>query len=420
MHVIGAGLSGLACALRLTRSGISATLHEAAAQAGGRCRSYWDNKLERRLDNGNHLLLSANHAALDYLSAIGARKHLIGPPSARFPFLDLESGERWALELGDSPIPWWIFQRARRVPGSSPLDYLSFLQLAAARSHETVADCLTRRNALWSRFWQPLCTSALNTVPEEASAQLLWRTLRESFARGGQACRPLVPKQGLSKSFIDPALKVIEAGGSNIAFNRRLRSFTFDGDRITALNFGETQLSLGPDELVVLALPPGNAAQVVPGLKTPDDSRPIVNVHLRIDLPPAKEPLLPPNLPFLGLVGGAFDWVFLRDDIASLTVSAASQLAEASAEEIAVRAWRETAQALKLDPDTAYQARVVKERRATFAQTPAALKLRPGARTAWHNLFLAGDWTETGYPATIESAIRSGNNAAALAAQSLE
>ena len=400
-------------------AGITATLYEAAAQAGGRCRSYWDSKLERQLDNGNHLLLSANHAALDYLSEIGARNRFVGPRRARFPFFDLASGERWSIDPGDSLIPWWIFQRSRRVPGSGPLDYLSFLQLAAARSDQTVADCLPRRNALWHRFWRPFCTSALNTAPEEASAQLLWRTIRETFARGGSACRPLIPTKGLSDSFVNPALKVIQAGGNFVRFNHRLRSFDFDGDRIARLDFGDKSIAVGPDDLVVVALPPGNAAQILPGLKTPDDSRPIVNVHLRIGLNSDAAPLLPPELPFLGLVGGSFDWVFLRDDVASLTVSAAAQLADAPAERISHQAWVETAQALKLYSNMSYEARVVKERRATFAQTPAALKLRPGARTPWHNLFLAGDWTDTGYPATIESAIRSGNNAAALTAQAL-
>lgn len=415
VHIVGAGLSGLACALRLTRAGIPVSLYEASAQAGGRCRSYWDSKLERQIDNGNHLLLSANHAALDYVSAIGARNRFVSPQRASFPFVDLSSGDRWALSPGTSPLPWWIFQKQHRVPGSSPLDYLSILRLAAARSNQTVADCLPQRNALWHRFWQPFCTSALNTAPEEASAQLLWHTMRETFAKGGRACIPLVPKTGLSDSFIDPAVKIIQAGFNRLLFNHRLRSLDFDGDRVSALEFAAGRIELDDEDLVVIALPPGNAAQLLPGLNVPDDSRPIVNVHLRIDLDPGAPSLLPNDLPLLGMVGGSFDWVFLRDDIASLTVSAADSLAERPAEEIAREAWAETAQALKLDQNTAYQPRVVKERRATFAQTPEAMKRRPGARTAWRNLLLAGDWTDTGYPATIESAIRSGNNAAELA-----
>ncbi len=415
VHIVGAGLSGLACALRLTRAGVPVALYDAAAQAGGRCRSYWDSKLKRQVDNGNHLLLSANYAALDYLREIRARDRFVSPERASFPFVDLASGDRWTVSPGLSPLPWWVFQNRHRVSGTSPLDYLSILRIAAARSDETVAECLPKRDLLWQRFWQPFCTSALNTTPEEASAQLLWRTIRETFARGGKACVPLVPKKGLSDSFLEPALEIVQSAPNQILFNHRLRRLHFEGDRVSALEFGGGRVELGESDAVVIALPPGNAAQVLPGLKAPDDSRSIVNVHLRLDLAPDTPPLLPENLPFLGMVGGSFDWVFLRGDIASLTVSAADRLAMQPTEEIARVAWLETAQALGLDPNCEHEARVVKERRATFAQTPAALKLRPGARTAWQNLLLAGDWTDTGYPATIESAIRSGNNAAALA-----
>jgi squalene-associated FAD-dependent desaturase len=415
VHVIGAGLAGLACAVRLTRKGIPVTLYEATAQAGGRCRSYWDSRLERRIDNGNHLLLAANHAALEYLSDIGARDRFVSPARAGFPFIDLASGERWTIAPDNGRIPWWIFQASRRVPGSRPRDYLSALKLATAREDQTVADCLPHDNALWERFWRPFCTSVLNTAPEEASARLLWGTLKETFAKGGAACLPLVPKEGLSDALIDPALAVIQKARDNaVRFSHRLRSFEFRDGQIRSLDFGNKQVEPGKSDMVVLALPPGNTGQVLPGLAVPDDSRPIVNVHIRIETTPAPAPVLPPERPFLGLVGGGFDWIFLRGDVASLTVSAAADLAELPAERIAELAWAETAQALGLKSGTTHEIRVVKERRATFAQTPEALKLRPGVRTAWSNLLLAGDWTDTGYPATIESAIRSGHTAARL------
>ncbi|HEY9550218.1 MAG TPA: FAD-dependent oxidoreductase, partial [Kiloniellaceae bacterium] len=120
------------------------------------------------------------------------------------------------------------------------------------------------------------------------------------------------------------------------------------------------------------------------------------------------------ELPLLGLIGVAADWLFLRDDVVSLTVSAAADLAERSSEDIAALLWRDTAAALGLDPASTPVTRIIKEKRATMAQTPAALRLRPGARTRWTNLALAGDWTDTGYPATIESAVRSGAAAAAV------
>ena len=105
VHVVGAGISGLACAVRLAKAGRAVTLHEAAAQAGGRCRSYFDAKLGRQIDNGNHLLLSANRVALSYVEEIGARDSLISPERAAFPFVDLQSGERSGeIRLSRAPI----------------------------------------------------------------------------------------------------------------------------------------------------------------------------------------------------------------------------------------------------------------------------------------------------------------------------
>ena len=111
VHVVGAGLAGLAASLRLAEAGVAVVLHEAARQAGGRCRSYLDATLGCRIDNGNHLLISGNHATMDYLRRSGAADTLIGPDEARYDFLDLESGERWAVRPNAGRVPWWLFDR---------------------------------------------------------------------------------------------------------------------------------------------------------------------------------------------------------------------------------------------------------------------------------------------------------------------
>lgn len=414
VHIVGAGLAGLACAVALARRGIAVALYEAAGHAGGRCRSYHDARLDCLVDNGNHILLSANSAALSYLEEIGAGDSLTGPAEAAFPFYDLGSGARWVVRPNNGRLPWWIFSAARRVPGSRPGGYLSGLRLARAGPAATVAECLDRHDPLWRRFWEPLTVAALNTAPHEASARLLWLVLRETFGRGGAACRPLIAREGLGPSFVDPALALLRRAGAEIRFNRRLRTLDRTAERVTHLRFGTETVALATGDRAVLAVPPVAAAELLPGLRAPMEMRPIVNAHIRLPRPPRLPPGLTPALPLLGLVGGLGQWLVLRGAVASLTISAAAGAVEESAESLSERLWAETARALDLDPVPMPPVRVVKERRATFAQTPAALARRPPARTAWGNLALAGDWTDTGYPATIESAVRSGRAAARL------
>jgi squalene-associated FAD-dependent desaturase len=417
VHIIGAGLAGLAAAVALRGSGSGITLYEAAGHAGGRCRSFVDDRLGRSIDNGNHLLLSGNHAALAFLAAIGAQHGLTGPARAAFPFIDLATAERWTVQPGRSRIPWWLFNAKRRVPGTRAADYLSALRLAIAGPDATVADCLGRGGAAYRRFWQPLAVSALNTAAEEAAASLLWAVVRETFGRGEAACRPRIAAEGLSGCFVDPAVRAIAAAGGSLRLHARVVAMEHGIDRLTALQLagGET-IALAAADRVILAVPPANASALVPDLTVPSGSRAIVNAHFL--LPPAADGRLQPLPEFLGLVNGIGEWLFVRGDVASVTVSAADRLAEEPAEAIAARLWPEVAQALGIAAAALPPHRIVKEKRATFAQTPAQVLLRPPARTRWRNLFLAGDWTATGLPATIEGTVRSGNTAAAAVIQS--
>ncbi len=423
-HVVGAGLAGLAAAVSLALAGRAVTLHEAGGRAGGRCRSYPDARLDRLIDNGNHLLLSGNRSAMRYLADIGSADALVGPASACFPFLDLRTGRRWTLRPNRGPLPWWPLRSGRRVPDTKARDYLSSaLRLAAAGPDRTVAACVGNCGALFERFWEPLAVAALNTPAGSAASCLLWPVLRETFAKGEAACRPRVARVGLSHAFVDPALRLLGRRGATVRFGRRLRGIAWTARSAAAstrpaapsaahraathLDFGSERVALQEGESVILAVPPAATAALVPSLIVPRESNPIVNVHFRLSEPAR----LPGDAPFLGLIGGTAQWLFARGDVASVTVSAAGALAAEPAEAIAGKTWRDVAAALGLGRDLPPY-RVVKERRATFAQTPGEARRRPKTRCGLANVYLAGDWTDTGLPATIEGAIRSGRMAA--------
>ncbi len=406
-HVIGAGLAGLAAAVRLVKRGVPVVLHEAAPQAGGRCRSYFDRQLNAVIDNGNHLVLSGNTTMREFTRTIGSEHTLTGPDRAEFAFVDLTSDERWTVRLSEGRLPWWIFDSNARVPGTKWLDYLSLAPLLRAGPDATMTDAMRCPPALYQRLIHPLFLAVLNADPAEGSAQMAAAVIRETLAAGGNACHPLIASEGLDVSFVTPALAFLEAHGARVMMQHRVRALGFspDDSRVESIDFGDGPQALAADDAVVLAVPPNVAAGLVPDLTTPDEYRAIVNAHFQVPPPPGCPPMI-------GVVNGVSDWIFAFDGRLSVTISGADHLLDESREALALRIWNEVARACQVPATPMPVWQLVREKRATFAATPAQDKRRPGARTRWRNLALAGDWTATGLPATIEGALRSGNRAA--------
>jgi squalene-associated FAD-dependent desaturase len=406
IHIIGAGISGLSAAVRLSNANFSVHVHEATQQAGGRCRSYFDAATNLTIDNGNHLLLSGNHHALAYARAIGTEEGLVGPKHAKFAFIDLKTGQRWQIDLGDSRLPLWVFDAARRVPETALRDYLALMPLIWSSPATLVRDAIPCKGKLYQRLVQPLLLAALNIDPPEGSAGLAGAIVRETLLAGGQACRPLIAREGLSAVLIEPAIKLLQSKGAEIRFGHELRGLGTSGERVGALNFGEETIALGDGDAVVLAVPPKSAAGLLPGLKTPTKFRAIVNAHFRFDPPSGMAPIL-------GVIGGLVEWLFAFPQRLSVTISNGDRLVDMPREELAQAIWRDVCMASGLKADLPPW-QIVRERRATFEATPEQNALRPGASTHLKNLFLAGDWTDTGLPATIEGSVRSGDRAADL------
>ena len=406
--MVGAGLAGLAAAIGLVCAGVKVRLVDAAPRAGGRCRSYHDAQLGQTIDNGNHFVFSGNQAVGRYCDTIGSRAMLHGPVHATFAFHDLRDDARWTLAVNDGPVPLWMLDPKRRAPGTSLAGHMALARLALVTGGaRSIGDMVPTRGPMWERVIEPMMLAVLNCPPEQGSARLAGRFLRESFVRGGKACHTMVALPTLDAVLIDPALAWLARHGVTPEFSSRLRGIDFDGDRVATLDLGK-----GPEpvdgEAVILAVPPWVAGAVVPELTVPDRFCAILNAHFAL-APPVGAPMI------TALLGAASQWMVCHADRISVTISGADDLIDRDRGELARQIWGEVTQALGLRaaPLPAWQ--VVKEKRATFAATPDQDARRPAARTRWHNLFLAGDWTQTNLPATIEGALRSGETAAGLA-----
>jgi len=293
------------------------------------------------------------------------------------------------------------------VPGSRLLDYFSLIRLRFGGEGATVAQRLGG-TGLYQRLLEPLAISALNTPPDTALSKLMWAVVEGSLLKGGEACLPLVPREGLSESFVDPALAWLADRAGTLQTGCRIAALEIEGDLVTGLRGPDGVIPVSPGEAVVLAVPAWVAADLLPRLPVPTAFEAIVNIHFKVDAPPSEAG-------FVGLVGGLAEWIFIRKGIVSITISAANRLQDEAADTLAAHVWGEVCQVLGLS-GAMPPVRVVREKRATFAATAHNEARRPGPRPRNFgcpaNLALAGDWTATGLPATIEGAIRSGCTAA--------
>lgn len=399
-HIVGAGIAGLSAALAVTAEGGEAVLYEAAPHAGGRCRTIHpaDGFVH---DNGTHVLFTANRRALSLLKDVGARDRWVEPEPKGLPLHDLKTGI--ARRVGLSPWSWLL--PSRRPHGLGLADLSRIARLAFPLQDCPVASIFGNRPIMESLI-EPLTVAVLNTPASEASASRLALALRQML--WPRACRLLVASNGLSEDLVQPAIEALQARGVPVLAGQRLRTLLTNGSRAIGLALTDRTVALGPDDRVILALPPYEIQRLLPVLPVPQGFEPILNVHYR--MPGLVQPR------FIGFTGALAQWMLVRPNHVSVTVSAAHEVIDASADHLASTIWREiapTLQGLGLDAaiDRQREARVVKEKRATIRQAASPLPLPPLRPLA--NLALAGDWLGS-LPATIESAVVSGEEAVAV------
>lgn len=398
IHIVGAGLAGLAAAIAASEAGRRVVLYETAPHAGGRCRAFYDKKLKTTIDNGNHLVMGANRNVLDYLHRIGASGSCITNDTPRYPFIDLASRRHSHFTPPRFPgIPWQ--------------EWWHLLKLFRPAAGKTVTDVIPPGTMLYRKLIEPFTLAALNTRPEDASAALLSDALKILLRGGKEAWRYYVPAHGLSATFVDPALVRIKGRGGSIHYSTPIQALERKDGRIHGLRTAKQTITLAPQDAVILAVPPAALGELLPESAPDFTYSPIVNAHFL--WPQAG--MFRDAMPFLGVTGGTVQWIFFHDGRLSTTTSAAEGWAEQDEATLARELWQDVCRALFLDNAKLPPCRIIKEKRATFAATPENIAKRPSAITAYANLFLTGDYLRSPYPATLEAAIGSGYAAAALA-----
>jgi hypothetical protein len=401
VHVAGAGLAGLAAALTAARAGHEVVVHEAAGLAGGRCRSFDDATLGRVIDNGTHVVLGANRAALGFLSGIGGTEAMAPAASGNLPFLDLKTGAAWSVDVAGRGI--WSLMKA--TSGTNALCGLARGSMTGlVRPGATVAAAYGELPGVYERLIVPLSMAVMNCAPEEAPASLFVRVIAVLASGGRGALRPFVVRTSLAEAFVVPALRAIEEFGGEVRFHDPLTEIEAAGSVARAGIFRSGPAPLGPGDALVLALPPWALCALLPRGKPPRHrSRAIVCAHFATERPLE----MADAARLTGCINGMAQWFAATDGVLSVTVSAADPWMTHEANDIAARLWRDASTAFHLPGAPIPPYRVIKERRAT-AEVAGGF----GPRGEISKLFFAGGWTSARYPDTIEAAVASGIRAA--------
>ncbi len=428
--VVGGGWAGLAAAVALVERGVAVQLFERRAVLGGRAYSYRAREAGHSVDNGQHLMMGCYDATLGFLRRIGAADRVEEQPQLSVPFLHPDRGTA-VFRCASAPSPLHLTLGALRYAHLSPAERLKLLvggmRIALGYrggSSATVAEALAAAGQganLRTCFWDPLAIAVLNELPERASVDLFAEVLRRVFFAPARASRIVFPRAGLSELCAEPAARAIERGGGSIETGPAVRALALADGRVCGVSV-HGRAEPVPADAVLLAVPPAatrallpDALRDAPALRGIGDIKaaPIVSVHLWYDrtFPAAR---------MAGFLDGPIHWLFKppmqpeSGTYLTLVVSGAYELAEKPPDEIRAIALRELDRYVPaLRGQAPVDALVVKETSATYAATPSEQALRPKTRTEIANLYLAGDWTDTGLPATLESAVLSGERAAA-------
>jgi len=430
--IIGGGFSGLAAAVSLSERGHSVLLLEARAQLGGRAYSFLDSKTGDTVDNGQHLFMGCYHHTISFLEKIGTLDRLKFQATPRVDFLDRASGLT-SFDCPDLPAPINVLMGLFRMKGLTAGDKLRALNVgkairASKNGHAqgglTVAEWLDRLGQsarIKERFWYPMAVATLNESPDIASARMMSVVLKEAFSGSRANARIGISSVGLSDLYTVAAREFIQSRGGCVETNAPVKNFVIENARVRAVVLKDGRKSEA--DCFISAVTPQALIKLLPESRLGGEftelarleSSPIVSINLWLDRSVIDKE-------FVGLLGTKSQWLFNKSKInanavgsnqLAIIISAARDFVGMTKDALVELALSELRELIpEVRRARLLHSVVVKEREATLSHTVESDGLRPGPCTSISNLILAGDWTATGLPATIESAVMSGNIAA--------
>ena len=428
--IIGGGFAGLAAAVSLSEAGDDVVLIERRKHLGGRACSFLDAKTGDIVDNGQHLFMACYRNTISFLSKIGTIDRLEFQPAPRVDFLDRENGFT-TFACPPLPAPLHAIFAIFRMKGLTVGDKLRSLKVGRAlgrkndpRQDQTVSGWLRtlgQSRRIRDRFWNPMTTATLNESPDLASAGMLSKVLEQSFGGGFADSRLGFSTVGLSQLYTSAARRFVESRGGEVRTGAEVHRLVVDSDLVSRCELKSGELLKA--DCFISAVPPSALGRLLPhearSRYFPElpalTSSPIVSMNLWFDRPVIKRQ-------FVALLGTQIQWLFNRDLIChsgralnhiAIVISAAYQYVDWTRDDLVAMALSELEELIpEVRGAKLLHSRVVKEREATISHTVESDRIRPPALTRVRNLILAGDWTDTGLPATIESAVISGRRAA--------
>ena len=446
--VFGGGISGLCAAVELSARGRKVLLLEQRQYCGGRVHSFPDSVTSGIVDNGQHLMMGCYHETRRFLRLIGTDHLALLQPVLRINFLCPSQPDNH-LVIARFPAPLNLLGGLIGFTAIPFKDRLKMLMVATELMNMspekeldldrlTVEECLTKlgqTDISRKYLWDVITIGAMNNHPKNVSALMLFRVLRAAFFGNSENASLLIPRASLSELFVDPAVQFIKTHGGEVRTGIGVKSMIEEGTYVRSVrtsqgkvlhaksfisaipwySFEEVQSASHQKSKLVFSPQSGNS------VKEHFKSSPIISIHLWLDREIT-------NLDFAALLETRVQWFFNKSKLLnekkegiavrqylSLVISAADEFVGLNKKRLVEIAVEDLRRVLPRARDAKVNhSLVIKEKRATFLPSPGLEALRPQARTKFDNLFLAGDWTATGYPATIEGAVMSGRRAAEL------